>query len=108
MTSHIYTRVIYLHTNTTTNLSYIGQTVQADDKRWKAHLTKSRNGSNSKFPVCYWNAGYSAGWCSESFGLNLEAREIHCRAKGDKVCRFVMAPSEKIEQRILETYKEGF
>ena len=60
------------------------------------------------FPVCVMNAGYSAGWCTESFGLNLDAREIHCRAKGDKTCRFVMAPPEKIEQRVKETFEEGF
>lgn len=41
-------------------------------------------------PVCQMNAGYSAGWCEESFGIPLEARELTCEAKGDKACLFVM------------------
>jgi hypothetical protein len=98
--------VSLLPSNPTTDENYL---LRYDHPQsFEADVWIRKYGSNSKFPVCYWNAGYSAGWCSESFGLNLEAREIHCRAKGDKVCRFVMAPSEKIEQRILETYKEGF
>ncbi len=48
------------------------------------------------------NAGYSSGWCSESFGIELNAREITCRAKGDKECLFVMAPIEKIEDIVKE------
>ena len=75
---------------------------------FEADVWIRKYGANSKLPVCHWNAGYSSGWCSESFGLDLEAREIHCRAKGDKTCRFVMAPIEKIDQRVLESYEEGF
>lgn len=48
------------------------------------------------FPVCIMNAGYSAGWCTESFGLSLVAVEISCKGKGDDVCRFVMAPPDTI------------
>ena len=48
------------------------------------------------------NAGYSSGWCEESFGLPLEAREISCRAAGHDRCRFVMAPAQHLEQRIEE------
>ena len=29
------------------------------------------------------NAGYSSGWCEESFGVTLVASEILCQAKGD-------------------------
>lgn len=43
------TNIIYIHTNTTTNLSYIGQTIQKLESRWKAHLNKALNGSTTKF-----------------------------------------------------------
>ncbi len=59
-------------------------------------------GNTSSIPVCIMNAGYSSGWCSESFGIELYAREITCRAKGDKECLFVMAPIEKIEDKVKE------
>ena len=52
-------------------------------------------------PVCVMNAGYSSGWCEESFGMPLEARELSCCAAGDDKCRFVMAPPDRIEQRII-------
>lgn len=52
------------------------------------------------FPVCVMNAGYSSGWCEESFGVSLVATEIMCKAKGDEVCRFVMAPPSKIDRYI--------
>jgi two-component sensor histidine kinase/predicted hydrocarbon binding protein len=53
-------------------------------------------GIESKFPVCIMNAGYSSGWCEESFGIPLTAVEITCRAKGDDKCSFIMAPPHKI------------
>lgn len=60
----------------------------------------------NKKPVCFMNAGYSSGWCEESFGVQLVAKEILCRAKGDKYCRFIMAHPDKIDQYI-EQYKKG-
>ena len=54
------------------------------------------------FPVCVMNAGYSSGWCAESFGLTLVASEILCKAKGDEWCRFIMAPPDRIEAHIGE------
>lgn len=57
------------------------------------------------FCVCFMNAGYSSGWCEVSFGVELIAKEILCRAKGDKYCRFIMAHPSKIEGYIKE-YKE--
>jgi diguanylate cyclase (GGDEF)-like protein/PAS domain S-box-containing protein len=51
-------------------------------------------------PVCVMNAGYSSGWCQESFGLPLEARELTCCALGHDKCQFVMATPENIESRI--------
>jgi len=50
-------------------------------------------------PVCYINAGYSSGWCSESFSLPLEAREITCVAAGDPHCTFIMTHRNKIMER---------
>lgn len=57
-------------------------------------------GEQTTFCTCHMNAGYSSGWCSESFGLHLAAREIQCRARGDAACRFVMAPRDRLEQQI--------
>jgi PAS domain S-box-containing protein len=57
-------------------------------------------------PTCIMNAGYSAGWCTESFGLSLVAVEICCKAMGDEQCRFVMAPSERIEQALAAYLRE--
>jgi predicted hydrocarbon binding protein len=59
-------------------------------------------GSKSPIPVCVMNAGYSAGWCSVSFDVDLDAKEITCRAKGDKECRFVMAHKDKLEDTVKE------
>ena len=57
-------------------------------------------GKSAEHPVCVMNAGYSSGWCEHAFGLPLVAAEILCRAKGDEACRFIMAPPDRIEQRI--------
>ena len=54
----------------------------------------------SAFPVCIMNAGYSSGWCEESFGITLVAAEIECKAMGDEHDRFIMAPPAKIEALI--------
>lgn len=61
-------------------------------------------GRRSEGPVCIMNAGYSSGWCSESFGLELTALEVSCRARGDASCSFVMAPPHRIEGRVREHY----
>ena len=58
----------------------------------------------SERPVCNMNAGYSSGWCEESFGLRLAAREILCRARGDEACRFIMAPPERVAAHV-EVYR---
>ncbi len=55
-----------------------------------------RSKEKPNFPVCTMNAGYSSGWCEQSYGINLTAVEITCRAKGDKHCTFIMAPPHKI------------
>lgn len=51
-------------------------------------------------PICHINAGYSAGWCAESFGVPLEAREITCTAHGDRKCTFLMSHRATIVQRL--------
>lgn len=45
---------------------------------------------------CLFSAGYSAGWCSDAFGVDVHGREIRCLSKGDKVCEFIMAPSARL------------
>ena len=60
------------------------------------------SGKHTDFCTCFMNAGYSSGWCEESFGVRLEAREIACRSKGDAHCRFIMAPPGRLERRIAD------
>jgi len=50
------------------------------------------------FCTCFMNAGYSSGWCEESFGIELTARELLCRAKQDPCCRFVMSQPHRIDE----------
>ena len=50
--------------------------------------------------VCHMNAGYSSGWCTASFGRQLVAREISCRARGDEHCRFIMADPARIDDDV--------
>jgi signal transduction histidine kinase len=59
-----------------------------------------RRGRRSDRPVCVMNAGYSSGWCEESFAQPLVASEIECQAAGDARCRFVMASPATIEQQL--------
>ena len=65
-----------------------------------------RSGKQSHTPVCIMNAGYSSGWCEESFGIPLTSVEVTCTAKGDAACHFIMSPPEKIEQH-LHHFREG-
>ena len=64
-------------------------------------------GKKAHFPVCVMNAGYSSGWCEESFGVTLVAQEILCKAKGDEVCRFIMAHPSKIDGYVQEYLNEN-
>ncbi|MBW2303613.1 MAG: PAS domain S-box protein [Deltaproteobacteria bacterium] len=59
-----------------------------------------KRGEKTDFPVCMMNAGYSSGWCEESFGVSLVAAEVQCRAMGDDCCRFIMAPPSRIKDHI--------
>jgi len=57
-------------------------------------------GKTATFPVCIMNAGYSSGWCSESFSMELVASEVQCRGCGDPTCSFVMAPPAAIDRHV--------
>ncbi|MHC5036638.1 MAG: response regulator [Planctomycetota bacterium] len=59
-------------------------------------------GQTAPFPVCFMNAGYSSGWCEESFGVPLVSIEILCTGKGDPCCRFIMAHPSRIEGFVRE------
>jgi len=59
-----------------------------------------RDGKTSELPVCVMSAGYSSGWCEESFGIPLSATEIACKAKGDGSCTFVMAPPGRLREHV--------
>jgi len=56
-------------------------------------------GIKTNHPVCHMNAGYSSGWCQVSYGVELKAEEITCRAKGDPKCIFVMAHPGKFDEK---------
>ncbi|HZG23156.1 MAG TPA: ATP-binding protein, partial [Chitinophagaceae bacterium] len=59
-----------------------------------------RSGKKSDTPICIMNAGYSSGWCEESFGIPLTAVEVSCIAKGDEHCTFIMSPPHKIQDHL--------
>ena len=63
-------------------------------------------GKRSETPVCVMNAGYSSGWCEESFGLPLVAVEVECLAAGGEHCRFIMAPPSRIEEHLARHNRE--
>ena len=63
-----------------------------------------RAGRRSDGPVCIMNAGYSSGWCQASFGVELTALEVKCRARGDDGCFFVMAKPERVAAAAREYY----
>jgi len=61
-----------------------------------------REGLKTTRPVCHMNSGYSSGWCQVSFGVELVAKELTCRAAGDEKCTFVMAPPASINDHFVE------
>ncbi|MDR2877271.1 MAG: diguanylate cyclase [Chromatiales bacterium] len=62
-----------------------------EDETWRSRDTLPES------PVCIVSAGYSSGWCSESFNVPLIAVEYECGAMGNAGCEFVMAPPHRIE-----------
>jgi hypothetical protein len=63
---------------------------------FEAEIYKHK-GIKTEMPICFFSAGYSAGWCSEAYGVEVHAREIRCTAHGDERCEFVMAPFENLD-----------
>jgi PAS domain S-box-containing protein len=63
-------------------------------------------GKNAEFPVCVMNAGYSSGWCEESFGVPLVATEILCQARGADHCRFIMGHPDRIRNFVDDYIKK--
>lgn len=59
-----------------------------------------KSGQQSDCPICFMNAGYSAGWCTVSFGVPLIAVEVECRAAGADHCRFIMTHRNHIRERL--------
>ncbi len=59
-----------------------------------------RSGKKAHTSVCIMNAGYSSGWCEESFGIPLTAAEVSCTARGDESCTFIMSPPHKIQEHL--------
>ncbi len=66
---------------------------------FESHAWRAK-GKTSDRPVCIMNAGYSSGWCEESFGLPLVSAEVECVAAGGEHCRFIMAPPSRIEEHL--------
>ncbi len=66
-----------------------------------------RQGRRSQAPVCTMNAGYSSGWCQESFGIPLIAAEMQCRAQGSERCRFLMAPPWRMGEHLARHHPGG-
>ncbi len=60
-----------------------------------------RSGKVADTAVCIMSAGYSSGWCEESFGIPLTAVEVSCIGKGDDTCTFIMSPPDKIQEHLL-------
>jgi predicted hydrocarbon binding protein len=63
---------------------------------FESEVLKSR-GVKRDTCACHFSAGYSAGWCSSAFGIEVHARELWCTAKGDARCEFVMAPAGRLD-----------
>lgn len=56
--------------------------------------------------TCYMSAGYSAGWCTQSFALDLDAQEVTCRSKGDSKCVFVMGRPHRLQEFVHNFYQK--
>jgi PAS domain S-box-containing protein len=72
---------------------------------FESHAWRAQN-RTSQAPVCVMNAGYSSGWCEESFGVPLVAVEMECLAAGGSRCRFIMAPPSRIEEHLARLAKK--
>lgn len=59
--------------------------------------TVKRVGRKLPKPGCLFSAGYSAGWCSAAFDVQVHGREIRCVGAGDSTCEFVMAVASELD-----------
>ena len=55
---------------------------------------------------CFFSAGYSSGWCSDAFQLEVHGRELRCVARGDESCEFIMSPSKTLDEHEARVRKE--
>lgn len=69
--------------------------------------TLSSKGRRVESPACFFSAGYSAGWCSDAFKVEVHAREIRCVARGDEHCEFVMAPASRLDECVRRANAKG-
>ena len=63
---------------------------------FESEVSKKR-GKRPSGCACHFSAGYSSGWCSAAFEVDVHGREIRCEARGDKACEFIMAPADKLD-----------
>jgi predicted hydrocarbon binding protein len=70
---------------------------------FEAEVVKRRGEANDRCR-CLFSAGYSAGWCSDAFGVEVHGREIRCAARGDAQCEFVMAPAHRLDEHARRTF----
>lgn len=90
---------IFPESNPTTDENYF--LVYDHPYSFEAHSFLNE-GIKAERPVCHMNAGYSSGWCQVAFGIELMAKEILCRAKGDDKCIFVMSHPDKINEHVVK------
>jgi predicted hydrocarbon binding protein len=60
--------------------------------------TAQKRGRKLAHPGCWFSAGYSAGWCSAAFGVEVHGREIQCLAAGGDACEFIMTVRDKLDE----------
>ena len=72
---------------------------------FESEVIRSRKQKVDK-PACLFSAGYSAGWCSEAFKIEVHAREIQCTGRGDPSCEFIMAAAEKLDAHELQLLRQ--
>jgi predicted hydrocarbon binding protein len=63
---------------------------------FESETARARGREQSK-PGCLFSAGYSAGWCSAAFEVEVHGRELRCVAAGDATCEFIMAPMDRLD-----------
>jgi predicted hydrocarbon binding protein len=64
---------------------------------FESEVLKRRSIQTSQ-SACMFSAGYSAGWCSEAFGVEVHGREVRCLARGEPRCEFIMAPAHRLDE----------